>query len=376
MAVDSIDRPPERLNVGEWVEAERGGRAGILDDDLVAKALDERPGDARRHRGDQVHPVGREPRCEHRDRDHQPTEAAEASVRPHHVAVREDVGPADLDDPSHLRVVERADEVVEHVGDADRLATGPHPAGRDHDRQALGQVAQDLERRATGSDDHRRPELGDGNAMCGELGTGLVAAGEVVGEVCGIVTQTPEVDDPRHAGTLGRLGEVAGCLPVAIRESPFTRAHRVRQVVGDVDPLERHWQRRGVEEVGSDDRRVREPGGEGPRVAAHQDELVSSRREKRDEPTADVAARANNEDPHDVSCRDLRQEPLDHGRSLVPLLQLREVAGVLDRDPFQVAVRGDERFCGRGVGEARMIPEEEECRVREPLVGAPPLEDR
>ena len=184
-------------------------------------------------------------------------------------------GPPISTTPGHLRVVERADEVVEHVGDPDRLATGPHPAGRDHDRQALGQVAQDLERRAAGSDDHRRPELGDRHAMRGELGAGLVAAGQVVGEVGGIVAQAAEVDDPRHAGTPRRLGEVAGCLPVALGESPFTRPHRVRQVVGDVDPLERHRQRRWVEEVGDDDRRLREPGGEGPRVAAHQDELVS-----------------------------------------------------------------------------------------------------
>ncbi len=100
-----------------------------------------------------------------------------------------------------------------------------------------------------------------------------------------------------------RLGEVVGCLPVAIRESPFARAHRVRQVVGDVDPLERHWQRRWVEEVGDDDRRLREPGGDGPRVATHQDEFVSVRRKERDEATADVAARADDEDPHRVACR-------------------------------------------------------------------------
>ena len=43
---------------------------------------------------------------------------------------------------------------------------------------------------------------------------------------------------------------------------------------------------------------------------------------------------------------------------------------MLDRHPFQGAVRGDERFRRRGVGEARIIPEDEERRVREPLVGA------
>ena len=150
--------------------------------------------------------------------------------------------------------------------------------------------------------------------MCGELGTGLVAAGQMVGEVGGIVTQTAEVDDPRHAGSLRRPGEVAGCLPVPLGESPFTRAHRVRQVVGDVDALERHRQRRRVEEVGCDDRRLREPGGERPRVAAHQDELVSPRREQRDEPAADVAARADDEDPHPTSMSGPRGAAFWHGR--------------------------------------------------------------
>ena len=230
-------------------------------------------------------------------------EAADAGVRPHHVAVREDVGTADLDDARHLWVVQRADEVVEHVGDPDRLAARRHPTRRDHDRQALGQVAQDLERRAAGPDDHSRPELGDRHAVCGELGARLVAAGQVVGEVGRIVAQTAEVDDPRHAGTLRRLREVAGCLPIPLSEFPFTRTHRVSQVVGDVDPLERRRQRRRVEQVGDDDRRLRESGRERPRVAAHQDELVAPRSEQRDEPPADVAARADDEDPHDASMR-------------------------------------------------------------------------
>ena len=66
----------------------------------------------------------------------------------HHVAVGQDVRAADLDDCPYVGLVERPDEVVEHVADPDRLAAGPHPAGRDHDRQPLRQVPQDLERRA------------------------------------------------------------------------------------------------------------------------------------------------------------------------------------------------------------------------------------
>ena len=154
---------------GSGWRPKRWRRPRVADDHLVAQALDERPGDARGHRRDQAHPVRGEARREHRDRDHQPTQAAQPGVGPHHVAVREDVRAADLDDPGHLGVVERAHEVVEHVADADRLAARAHPAGRDHHRQPLGEVAQDLERRAAGADDHRRPELGDRHAVRRQL---------------------------------------------------------------------------------------------------------------------------------------------------------------------------------------------------------------
>ena len=69
----------------------------------------------------------------------------------------------------------------------------------------------------------------------------------------------------------------AASIPVG--ESPLTRPHRVSQVVRDVDPLERRWQRLRVEQVGGDDRRLRESGFQGPGVAAHQDQLVSARSE-------------------------------------------------------------------------------------------------
>ena len=68
--------------------------------------------------------------------------------------------------------------------------------------------------------------------------------------------------------------------------------------------------------------------------------------------------------------RELSQEPVDHGRRVIRLFELGEIPGALDRDPFEVAVRRDEPIRGRGVGEARMVPKEEERRIREPLVGA------
>ena len=80
-----------------------------------------------------------------------------------------------------LPMVQRPDEVGQRVGDPDRLAAGGHPAWRDHHGQALGQVAQDLERRAPGPDHDRGPELRDGDAVASELGAHVVPAGEMVG---------------------------------------------------------------------------------------------------------------------------------------------------------------------------------------------------
>ena len=91
------------------------------------------------------------------------------------------------------------------------------------------------------------------------------------------------------------------------------------------------------------------------RVAADQDELV---------------ARAHDEDPQTVV-----SQTYARNRSITAAVSSRRSSW--GRSPARsivtrsrCAVRGDERIRGRGVGEARMVAEEEECRVREPLVGA------
>jgi hypothetical protein len=58
------------------------------------------------------------------------------------------------------------------------------------------------------------------------------------------------------------------------------------------------------------------------------------------------------------------QESFDDRRRLVRLLQLRKISGALDRDALKLTVRSDERRCSRRIGEARMIPEDEERRGR------------
>jgi len=60
-------------------------------------------------------------------------------------------------DPS--LVVERSEEVGEHVPDRDRLGARAHPARRDHHRQALDKRAEHLERGAPRADHDRGAEL-------------------------------------------------------------------------------------------------------------------------------------------------------------------------------------------------------------------------
>jgi hypothetical protein len=284
--------------VGKRLEAEGLGRPGVADDDLVAEALDERPGDPGGDRRDEADPVGGKPGRQDRDRDHEAAQAAQAGIGPHHVAVGEDVRAADLDDPAHLRAVERAGEVVEDVADADRLAAGAHPARRDHHRQALSEVAEDLERGAAGADDHRRPELRDGDAVGRQLGAGLVAAGQVVREIGLVVAQAAEVNDPRDAGPPCLAGEVAGGPAIPLGEPVLAGTHRVGQVVGDLDPLERRGQGGRVQQVGGDDAVVGEARRQRSRVAAHEDQVVAARPQQGDEAPADVAAGADDEDLH------------------------------------------------------------------------------
>ena len=301
--VAAVHGAPQGIDVRQRLKAERPGRLRMTHDDLVAEALDQGPGDRSRHGRDQVHPVRGESGRQHGHGDHEPPEAAQARVHPHHVAVGEHVRAADLDDAGHLRMVEGADEIREHVTDPDRLAPGGNPAGRDHDRQPLRQVAQDLERCASGPDDDCGPELRDRHPAGAELGARLVAAGQVVGEVRRVVAQAPEIDDPLDSCVSRSLREVARRLPVARGEAVLAGTHRVREVVRHVHALDRTGQGGGVEEVGGYDAGAGEPVGKRAFVAAHEYQLVRARLEQRDQASADVAAGADDQDAHGRSIR-------------------------------------------------------------------------
>ena len=128
----------------------------LVGDGVVAQRLDQRLGDRLRHGRHDVDPVAREPRRQDRDRDDHPVgQAGDRCVALHHLAVGDDVGPADVEASVRGRVeLDRTHEVAEYVANSDRLHERAHPTRRDHDREPLGQVTEHLERCRSAADDH------------------------------------------------------------------------------------------------------------------------------------------------------------------------------------------------------------------------------
>ena len=154
------ERAGDRLGRAARSYREDLERPSVVDDGLVAQAVDELAPDAGVDRGDEVEPEAREARRQHWHRNHVPAEAAAVGVLVHQVEVRADVGAADLEHLAPVRlVVERREEVGEHVLDRDRLRARAHPAWRDHHRQPLDERAEHLERRAPRADHDRGAEL-------------------------------------------------------------------------------------------------------------------------------------------------------------------------------------------------------------------------
>ena len=160
---DALQRQPHGPVEADQALRRVGHVAGdvvLAADHLVPQRLDERPREAARHRRDQADPqagqAGREHRYGEDDAPGQPGDGGVARIISSYVRTS---GPP----MSKVRLTSAgsagaADEVAQHVADGDRLDPDAHPAGRDHHRQALGQVAQHLERGRAGSDDHGGPQ--------------------------------------------------------------------------------------------------------------------------------------------------------------------------------------------------------------------------
>src|SRR3954467_6771188 len=98
------------------------------------------------------------------------------SVDQHHVPVGEYIAPTDFNDlPLAFRGVERRDQVAQGIINGDRLGPRIDPAGADHDREALRQTADPLERPAAGPNEDAGPNLGDGPARLAQGSSSFLA---------------------------------------------------------------------------------------------------------------------------------------------------------------------------------------------------------
>ena len=107
------------------------------------------PGRSAQAAGKEPDPQRRQPRRQQGHLHDDPRrEPGHVGVPAHHLRVGEHVGAADIEAAADLsRQRGTADQVTQHVMDGDRLDAGVHPFGGDHARQALGEVAEHLERR-------------------------------------------------------------------------------------------------------------------------------------------------------------------------------------------------------------------------------------
>jgi hypothetical protein len=170
----------------------RVGSPVVFDDDLGHETLDERVADAAIDRGDEIQPVRRQSRRQVRHIDDaSPTQTTRRRIRRDHLAIRRDVGAADL---VHAGLdVDRADQVTDHVGRGDWLDRGANPAWADHERKPLGEVPQHLERDAASPEDDRCSELDNGNIARRECGADFLAAHEMLR--LWVMPKPTEVDD-------------------------------------------------------------------------------------------------------------------------------------------------------------------------------------
>ena len=175
--------------------------------------------------------------------------------------------------------------------------------GVDHDRHALGEVADHLEGEAARADDDRGAELRHRRARRAERLARLLAAAQVPRQLRLPLAEAAEVEDLAHAGADRGVAEVPGRAAVALLEAPLAGRQRVDEVVRGVHAGERAVERGGVQRVAGDDLHAG-PGAPGqPRgIAGHAAHAMTFGEQPGHEPPADVAGGAGHEHVHRRQC--------------------------------------------------------------------------
>ena len=209
--------------------------------DLDREALGQGPGHRRRLVGDQTDPERRQPGGEDRHLEDEPPAAGEGGVALHHHLVGEDVGAADV--VAAGRQAQRRDQVPDHIGQGDRLAAGRHPAGADHDRKPVDQLAQDLEAGCCRRRSRWRPAARPCRPR--PAGCGRPRGGSRGGRwrpARALARGPPRYDRPAPPRSAASPGEGRGAGAVLPGEVAHARLHRVHQVIGRLALVQRRGQ--------------------------------------------------------------------------------------------------------------------------------------
>ena len=262
---------------------------------IAFQGLHQRPRQPRRDRRHQAHPPTGDRRGQERKHHDEPTtQARHVGVDLHCLAVLHHVWTADVPRPRRRHVGRGGlGQVVQHVVDRYRLDLVVHPLRCRHRGQAVGEVANHLERGGSRAD-HDPGLQHDGlDTRVDEDLADLGARRQMPRQLRALGMEAAEVHQSPHPRPFSRLDHIA-CRHPLLGDEVLRCPHRVHQVVDDVGTVEGLGQRLGRGQVAPRDLDVAPPrrGVEFVRVARHRAHLQAGVQQSRHQPPTDVAGRA------------------------------------------------------------------------------------
>ena len=105
-------------------------------------------------------------------------------------------------------------EITQHITNGDRLCFYIHPLGRDHDRQSINQITQNLKRSRPRPNDHGCPQNGGRDITGLKYFRHRTTATQMLAQVGSHFAQTTKINDPFATGPMQSINEVLCKLPI------------------------------------------------------------------------------------------------------------------------------------------------------------------
>ena len=150
----------------------------------------------------------------------------------HDVAVAQHLTPADVKNTTDgFRRRQDASQVCEHILDGDGLAARGDPLWSDHDRQAVDEIAKNLERRRARTNDHSRAQDRDRHSCRPERRLHVPARREMFTEAGPVSPRPPRYMMRRTPASSAAFANARARSRSRCAYSRSGRHHRVHQIV-------------------------------------------------------------------------------------------------------------------------------------------------